>query len=318
MSFKEQILEGNPDHIFVLHSDICCSFPLKDLLQFHKAHGKSCTIMGVKVPKEYANQYGCLVKDPDTNELLHYSEKPETFVSDLINCGIYCWSSSFFDIMARVKEEISSREPTDYDLSQSREHFESSSTGLGAMSLEEDVFTTMAGTRTIYVYQYTGFWRQIKNAGGSVYATDMYTKYFATAKPGVLTPQSETIRGNVIVHPTAEIHPSARIGPNVTIGQYVRIGKGVRIANSIVLDRAEVRDRACILYSILGWDTVIGAWSRIEGIPNYTPFLSHDGKRQGITIIGKGTVAAKEVVIRNCIVMPHKELNRDFKNEILL
>lgn len=37
-----------------------------------------------KVSAESANQFGELVADPVTNELLHYTEKPETFV-----CKIY-------------------------------------------------------------------------------------------------------------------------------------------------------------------------------------------------------------------------------------
>jgi mannose-1-phosphate guanylyltransferase len=47
--FKTKILEGNPANIFVLHADICCAFPLNDLLAFHKGHGQVCTIMGTKV-----------------------------------------------------------------------------------------------------------------------------------------------------------------------------------------------------------------------------------------------------------------------------
>lgn len=35
----------------------------------------------MQVSAESANQFGELVADPTTNELLHYIEKPETFVS---------------------------------------------------------------------------------------------------------------------------------------------------------------------------------------------------------------------------------------------
>ena len=35
----------------------------------------------MQVSAELASQFGELVADPDTNELLHYTEKPETFVS---------------------------------------------------------------------------------------------------------------------------------------------------------------------------------------------------------------------------------------------
>lgn len=34
----------------------------------------------LQVSAESANQFGELVADPVTNELLHYTEKPETFV----------------------------------------------------------------------------------------------------------------------------------------------------------------------------------------------------------------------------------------------
>jgi len=33
------------------------------------------------VSKEIASEFGELVADPQTGELLHYAEKPETFVS---------------------------------------------------------------------------------------------------------------------------------------------------------------------------------------------------------------------------------------------
>ena len=34
----------------------------------------------MQVSAESASQFGELVADPDTKELLHYTEKPETFV----------------------------------------------------------------------------------------------------------------------------------------------------------------------------------------------------------------------------------------------
>jgi mannose-1-phosphate guanylyltransferase len=37
-----------------------------------------------QVSAESANQFGELVADPETNELLHYTEKPETFVSAVL------------------------------------------------------------------------------------------------------------------------------------------------------------------------------------------------------------------------------------------
>jgi NDP-sugar pyrophosphorylase family protein len=60
---------------FVLHADIASSFPLTQLLEFHRQHGKPATILATQVPKDIATRYGCIVADPETKQVLHYVEK---------------------------------------------------------------------------------------------------------------------------------------------------------------------------------------------------------------------------------------------------
>ena len=48
----------------------------------------------VQVSAESASQFGELVADPVTNELLHYTEKPETFVCTKSEIQLFF----FFDI----------------------------------------------------------------------------------------------------------------------------------------------------------------------------------------------------------------------------
>jgi hypothetical protein len=74
-----------------------------------------------------------------------------------------------------------------------------------------------------------------------------------------------------------------QIGPNVSIAAGVRIGAGARVANSIILDQVEIKvpstlcpvpfsldlhechqGDACVLNSIIGWNSVIGRWTRVE------------------------------------------------------
>eukprot|EP01112_Ceratiomyxa_fruticulosa_P012337 TRINITY_DN340_c1_g1_i11.p1 TRINITY_DN340_c1_g1~~TRINITY_DN340_c1_g1_i11.p1 ORF type:complete len:414 (+),score=62.20 TRINITY_DN340_c1_g1_i11:213-1454(+) len=314
--FRKEILCGSPANILILHSDICCTFPVADLLNFHRAHQRPCTIMGTKVPKEHANYFGCLVKDEQSNALLHYVEKPETFVSDLINAGMYCFDPSFLDeIGAVMGERVLKAKKEESGLPQ---EYAEEAVHPEKMQLEQHIFAPLAGSGRVMVFGYNGFWRQIKNAGASVYCNDLYTKYFARVKPEILTPPSASISGNVIVHPSAIIDPTAKIGPNVTIGANVKIGKGVRILHSIILEGAEIKDHACIMYTILGWGSSVGIWARVEGIPNYSPFLYARDKRQGITIFGAGAVAAREIIVRNCIVMPQKTLSQNYFNKILL
>ncbi|KAG2459576.1 GMPAA guanyltransferase, partial [Polypterus senegalus] len=75
------------------------------------------------------------------------------------------------------------------------------------------------------------------------------------------------------------------LGPNVSIGKGVSIGAGVR-------------DHCCVLNSIVGWDSTIGKWARVEGTPSdpnpNDPYakidsetLFRDGKlTPSITILG--------------------------------
>ena len=119
------------------------------------------------------------------------------------------------------------------------------------------------------------------------------------------------IVGDVVIHPTAEISASARIGPNVSIGAGVRVGEGARVRDSILLEGVVVKAHACVLRSIIGWNSVIGRWARIEGNGN-------DDAVRDVTIFGVDVKAGREIVVRNCIVLPHKTLNQSYHNEILL
>lgn len=47
--FRDAILKGNPDEIFVLNADICFSYPLVEMMAFHESHRGVGTFLGVKV-----------------------------------------------------------------------------------------------------------------------------------------------------------------------------------------------------------------------------------------------------------------------------
>ncbi|KAI9531368.1 hypothetical protein NQZ68_042058, partial [Dissostichus eleginoides] len=175
-----------------------------------------------------------------------------------------------------------------------------------AIRLEQDIFTALAGQGKLYVYKTLSFWSQIKSAGSAIYASNVY------------------------IHPTANIDPTAMLGPNVSIGTGVTIGAGVRVRESIILHGATLQDHCCVLNSIVGWDSTIGKWARVEGTPSdpnpNDPFAKIDSEtlfREGkltpsITILGCNVTIPSEVIILNSIVLPHKDLNRSFKNQIIL
>lgn len=344
--FRDQVLRGQPDCFFVLHADVCCSLPLNAMLKFHLEHKQSlCTIMGTKVPKDVATRYGCLVADED-GKVGHYVEKPETFVSDMISCGMYLFHPDIFNKMQQAVKAHHDK----MELQVGHMTYNGDSPDL--VRLEQDVLRPMAGTGTLFVYETTEFWRQIKSAGSALPANKLVLASYRKNCPERLTTVSDgkdskgpTIVGDVFIHPTAQVDPSAKIGPNVSIGPRVIVEAGVRIKESILLDNVEVKAYSCVTFAILGTDTRVGRWCRIEGTPPYatepnispasnictdfagtvwtaptTDLMLPSGmKNPSVTILADNVRAVDEVCVRNCIVLPHKELkNTSYKNEILM
>ncbi|KAG8000758.1 Mannose-1-phosphate guanyltransferase alpha-A [Nibea albiflora] len=212
--FRDQIVSGSPEAFFVLNADVCSAFPLAEMLSFQKEHGEpnSFVILGTTV--------------------LHYVEKPSTFVSDIINCGIYLFNPDIFQHIGTVfqknQQDMLLEEPTNgWHRAE-------------AIRLEQDIFTALAGQGKLYVYKTLGFWSQIKSAGSAIYASRLYLNQYHTTHTERLASNKEggpKISGNVYIHPTANIDPSAT-------------------------------DHCCVLNSIVGWDSTIGKWARVEGTPS--------------------------------------------------
>jgi len=47
--FRDAILKGDPKTIIVMHADVCCSFPLEEMLKMHTQKQAIGTMLGTKV-----------------------------------------------------------------------------------------------------------------------------------------------------------------------------------------------------------------------------------------------------------------------------
>ncbi|KAI9899894.1 hypothetical protein N3K66_004156 [Trichothecium roseum] len=333
--FRDAILKGRPEKLFVLNADVCCSFPLQKMLKLFEDKDAEAVILGTRVSDDAATNFGCIVSDSHTKRVLHYVEKPESKISNLINCGVYLFSTEA--IFPSIKTAIKRRNdrPARLVSYPSAENLESSYIMNAAagdddddeqkqvIRLEQDILGDMADSKQFFVCETSDFWRQIKTAGSAVPANALYLQHAAQAGSDELAPESANIVGPVFIHPTAEIHPTAKLGPNVSIGPRAVIGPGVRVKESVVLEDSEIKHDACVLYSIIGWGSRVGAWARVEGTP--TPVGSHSTsiikngvKVQSITILGKDCGVGDEVRVQNCVCLPYKELKRDVANEVIM
>ncbi|CAL9770850.1 unnamed protein product [Musa acuminata subsp. burmannicoides] len=313
--FRDHIMEENPCHIFLLNCDVCCSFPLSEMLDAHRRHGGMGTILVIKVSAETANQFGELVADPVTNEVLHYTERPETFVNDLINCGVYVFTPQIFTIIQEVvlqgNNTVNLRRET------SLEAFRSVAKVLPPefVRLDQDILTPLAGKKKLYTYETVDFWEQIKTPGMSLRCSELYLSQFRRTAPHLLATgdgtRSPSITGDVFIHPSAKVHVTAKIGPNVSVSANARIGAGVRLISCIILDDVDIKENAVVINSIVGWKSSIGRWARVQGEGDYNAKL-------GITILGEAVAVEDEVVVINSIILPNKTLSISVQEEIIL
>ena len=119
----------------------------------------------------------------------------------------------------------------------------------------------------------------------------LYLEGVAKSNPAALA-KGAAYRGNVLVHEGASIGAGCLIGPDVCIDVGCVIEPGVRIARCTVMRGVRIKAHACVTDSIIGWDSGIGAWGRVENK----------------SVLGKDVQVADEVHLNGAVILPHKEI----------
>jgi len=228
---KDKLLSFSKEPFIVLNSDVICDFPFKELVKFHKNHGKEGTIVVTKV--EEPSKYGVVLYGKD-GCIENFIEKPQEFVSNKINAGMYILNTSIFK---RIQQR--------------------------PMSIEKEVFPYMAQEKQLYAMELQGFWMDVGQPKDFLKGMCLYLTSLRQKSPEQLH-SGEGIVGNVLVDPSATIGQGCRIGPNVTIGPNVVIEDGACIKRSTVLRGATVRSHSWLDGCIVGWRCVVGQWVRME------------------------------------------------------
>ncbi|KAI6187090.1 Mannose-1-phosphate guanylyltransferase [Aphelenchoides besseyi] len=234
LALARQHLEGT-EPFFVLNSDVICDFPFAAMMKFHQDHKQEATIAVTKV--EEPSKYGVVVFNEDNGEIQRFVEKPQEYVGNKINAGLYILSPSVLD---RIKVE-----PT---------------------SIEKDVFPRLAADHQLFAFVLPGFWMDVGQPRDFLKGTQLYLSHLSANKQSELTEthNGSEISGPVLIDPTAQIGNGCVLGPNVVIGANARLEDGVRIQNSTILSGTIVKDHSLINSAIIGRQCSIGRWVRIE------------------------------------------------------
>eukprot|EP01013_Petalomonas_cantuscygni_P020121 TRINITY_DN3830_c0_g1_i1.p1 TRINITY_DN3830_c0_g1~~TRINITY_DN3830_c0_g1_i1.p1 ORF type:complete len:443 (-),score=102.81 TRINITY_DN3830_c0_g1_i1:327-1655(-) len=315
---------------FVLNSDVnAADFMLRDLLEYHRANKAEGTIAVTKVTDP--SRFGVVVYEDDGSGLGRgrvdrFVEKPQTFVGDRINAGLYCLSPA---VLAHIPVSTST-----------------TVTGAGAgggtttrqmvvtpTSIERVVFPAVAAAKKLFAVTLTGpFWMDLGTPRDFVDGTAPFLAWVATVapsptappaacqngevvKPGadaaacmeavlrlgrsrLLTPTTGRdggdapayeVIGRVLISESATIAPGAVVGPDVAIGAGVRIGPCARVMNSVLLDKSTVGAGAYVSSSVLGAGVNVGRWARVE----------HR------SVVGEGVAVREAVTLWHAHVAPH-------------
>ncbi|XP_053577115.1 mannose-1-phosphate guanyltransferase beta isoform X2 [Bombina bombina] len=234
LALARELLTENSDPFFVLNSDVICDFPFEDMVRFHTHHGKEGTIVVTKV--EEPSKYGVVVYEADSGLIQRFVEKPQVFVSNKINSGLYIFCPSVLD---RIQ--------------------------LRPTSIEKEIFPVMAQEGQLFAMELQGFWMDIGQPKDFLTGMCLYLQSVRQKNPERLHAGPGFI-GNVLVDPTAKIGENCSIGPNVTIGPGVTVEDGVRIKRCTVMKSSRLRSHSWLESSIVGWSSSVGQWVRMENV----------------------------------------------------
>ncbi|WIA08727.1 hypothetical protein OEZ86_011313 [Tetradesmus obliquus] len=228
---KELLDDGSGQPFFVLNSDVVCEYPLKEMLDYHRARGAEATILVTKV--DDPSKYGVLIIN-EYGQVQQFVEKPKEFVGDKINAGIYCCSP-------RVLERIELR-PT---------------------SIEKEVFPHVAADGQLYAFTLGGYWMDVGQPKDYLKGLTLHLDSLNIHNPSALH-NAPGVVGNVLVAASAKIGADCKLGPDVSIGEGCVIGDGVRLSNCVVMKGVEVGKHSKVDKCIIGWDSKVGSWCRLE------------------------------------------------------
>eukprot|EP00899_Mesostigma_viride_P018272 jgi/Mesvir1/26446/Mv16126-RA.1 len=129
---RNKLIDSNnpTSPFFVLNSDVICEYPLEAMLSFHKERGAEATLLVTKV--EEPSKYGVVVMNESTGQVQRFVEKPQVFVGNKINAGIYLLNPSVLD---RIE--------------------------LRPTSIEKEVFPKIADAGALYSMVLPGFWMDV-------------------------------------------------------------------------------------------------------------------------------------------------------------
>ena len=166
------------------------------------------------------------------SKVVHFAEKPESYISKTINCGAYLMKPC---VIQRIVEIQRQKEPR------------------AMISIELDLIPRLMQLQDppVYAFSQVEFWAPLKTPQDLLDASALLINSLTNGQKN-------------FIHSSAIIHPTAKIRPNVAIEAFAEIGPRARLKDAMISQACEIGESSYLANCIVGEGTKVGKWSRIQ------------------------------------------------------
>jgi len=219
------------DHDFpflVLNGDIFADVNYKEIVKIDKKKKAVATIALHRV--EDPTRYGVAELD-ENNRIRRFVEKPpsETAPSNFINAGVYVLHPEIFKYIPENR----------------------------AVSLEREVFPTLAEDGKLYGHMFDGLWSDIGEPEDYLEINKTLLNPFDTSQKFEERKKVE-VKNPVAFDKEVSIGEKSVIGPYTILGRHVIVGKNVHIRDSVIFQNTSIGDSSSINGAVIGEGANIG------------------------------------------------------------
>jgi bifunctional UDP-N-acetylglucosamine pyrophosphorylase/glucosamine-1-phosphate N-acetyltransferase len=228
------------EDFLVLNGDTLVDF--NDIDQILKQHEGDATL-GVRKVDEPSN-YG--IVEVDEGKVRSIVEKPENFVSDLANAGLYVFSPAIFETIGITEKS----ERGEYEITSS-------------------IQLLIKGSKDVKAVELKGLWSDIGNPWNYLDSNGVLLDRMETDIKGVVEDyakvngtlilgRNSVIKSGTYIEGPVFIGDNSKIGPNIYIRSYTSIGNNCRAGNAVELKNSIIMDNTNISHLSYVGDSIIG------------------------------------------------------------
>ena len=254
------------DKFFMLNGDVILNFDFAKMLKFHDKSGGIGTIASKLV--EDPSRYGVLIADKETHRIIEFLEKENYHpsnnrVSMPINAGVYLLEPEILSFIPINKK----------------------------VSIEREIFPTLAKNRNLYHYPIEGIWKDIGKPyelleGNFLLMNELLANQKLHLKDDLEIDKSSKILLPSVIGDNVIIKKNCTIGPNAILGNGVFIDDNSTIQDCMIYNNSHISKNVKIEKAILSNDCFLDDDVILKGIEENLVILSSYVKvSKGVRII---------------------------------